>query len=180
MKTSQISGLVILIAGSLLIITAGCNQRTATIGKIPYNEDSVKPHILPIARAVEYTGNFRAARDSFYSQRPAMKIAFNFGSAEAFNKDAIAVLLNQKDAAGNQAAGLRIYYGLDKGGLVRMVLVPYDSKGNDIINQLVGERAVSIPGIPSANAAGTDGQTIENGQRCPPVCSSTSSGLSGY
>lgn len=178
MKTNQLFRLICLLVVIFALTLSGCNQRTANIGKIPYNEDSVKPHILPIAQAIEYTGKFRSMRDSFYNQLPAMKSALNFGQAESFNNDAIAVLLNQKDEAGNQAAGIRIYYGLDNQGLVRMVLVPYDRKGNDIINQLVAERAVSIPGIPSAKAAGANGQTIENGQRCPVVCDS-GSGLSG-
>jgi hypothetical protein len=150
----------------------GCKQPGAA-GNIPVNEDSVRGHILPIDQAQAYTKYFRDTRDTFYNQMPAMRSALNFGQAEAFNKDAIAVLLNQKDASGNMAAGIRIYYGLDKSGQVRMVLVPYDSKGNDIINQLIGEKAVHVPGISSAYADNSGGQTIENGQRCPVVCSST-------
>ena len=61
-----------------------------------------------------------------------------------------------------------------------MVLVPYDSKGNDIINHLITEKAaISIPGISSARAEGSDGQAIENGQRCPVVCAG-SGGLGGF
>jgi len=118
-------------------------------------------------------------RDTFYKQLPALQTALNLGQAEAFNRDAIAVLLNQKDSLGNPAAGIRIYYGLDKNGLVRQVLVPYDSKGNDIINQLISNKAVKIPGISTATAAGTDGQTVENGQRCPVICDNGVSGLNG-
>ena len=178
MKTKHISWLSFLFLSMLIITTVGCKQQTTGYGKIPVNEDSIKRHILPIADAIEYTKNFRTARDTFYNQRPSIKNELNFPQAEAFNRDAIAVLLNQKDSAGNGAAGVRIYYGLDRSGSVRMVLVPYDSKGNDIINQLVGDKSVKIPGIASAYAEGSNGQTIEAGQRCPTVCSSTG-GLNG-
>jgi hypothetical protein len=167
------------IFGTLLIASiVGCKQPGATSGKIPVNEDSIRRHILPIADAIEYTKNFRTIRDTFYNQQPPLKNALNLGQGEAFNRDAIAVLLNQKDSAGNEAAGVRIYYGLDKAGNVRMVLVPYDANGNDIINQLIGDKAVKIPGIASAYADNSNGQTIEAGQRCPTVCSLTG-GLNG-
>lgn len=175
MKPNQATRLSFLLFLSLILIT-GCNQQTGG-GGIPVNEDSVRAHILPIKEAVEYTARFRSTRDTFYKQLPNMEHALNFGQAEAFNRDAVAILLNQKDSSGNQAAGVRIYYGLDQGGQVRMVLVPYDSHGNDIINQLITNKAVRIPGIPSANAFSSDGQTIENGQRCPTICGSGTSGL---
>jgi hypothetical protein len=98
----------------------------------------------------------------------------DFGKAEAFNRDAIAVLLNQKDSLGNSAAGIRVYYGVNEGGQVRMILVPYDIKGNDIVHQLIVEKAAKIPGISEANAYWDNGQAIDNGQRCPTVCSSPS------
>jgi len=178
MKSKSLSWLLTLLLCPFFIAIMGCNQQPVA-GNIPYNEDSVRGHILPIAEAVQFTRQFRTTRDSVYKQLPGLENAMNFGQGEAFNKDALAVLLNQKDASGAQAAGVRIYYGIDKSGLVRMVLVPYDSKGNDIINQLIGNKAVSIPGISSANAYWDNGQTIENGQRCPPLCGNGLSGLGG-
>ena len=178
MKSKSLSWPQALVLSFFIVAMVSCNQQPVA-GNIPYNEDSVRAHILPIAEAIQYTKQFKATRDSFYRQLPGLENAMNFGQAEAFNKDALAVLLNQKDASGTQAAGVRIYYGIDKSGLVRMVLVPYDSKGNDIINQLIGNKAVSIPGISSANAYWDNGQTIENGQRCPPLCGNGLSGLGG-
>ncbi|HMH34543.1 MAG TPA: hypothetical protein VK543_16005 [Puia sp.] len=178
MKTKHISWLSFLSLSIQIMTIAGCKQPSTGYGNIPVNEDSIRRHILPIADAIEYTKNFRTARDTFYNQLPPMKNGLNFGQGEAFNRDAIAVLLNQKDSAGHDAAGVRIYYGLDRSGSVRMVLVPYDGQGNDIINKLVGDKSVKIPGIASAYAEGSGGQTIEAGQRCPTVCSSTG-GLSG-
>jgi hypothetical protein len=177
MKSKPFSWLSLLSISFVMAI--GCTQPLKFPGSIPVNEDSVRRHILPIAEAVEYTAHFRTVRDTFYKQHPPLGNAMNMGQAEAFNRDAIAILLNQKDASGNDAAGVRIYYGLDKNGLVKMILVPYDSRGNDIINKLVGEKAVSVPGLSSANAFGSDGQTIEVGQRCPTICSDGTSGLNG-
>jgi hypothetical protein len=162
----------------LIICFFGCKPPQTT-GKIPFNEDSVRNHILPIKEAVAYTAKFRSVRDSFYNQLPPLKTALNLGKAEGFNRDAIAVLLNQIDASGRQSAGIRIYFGLDRNGEVRLVLVPYDIDGNDIINELIGNKTVVLPGIPAANAAGTNGQTIENGQRCPVICGNSLSGLNG-
>jgi len=178
MKAKQISRLVILSTIVLAAGISGCNQ-TPNTGNIPVNEDSVRNHILPIREAIAYTKKFRNARDTFYRQLPPLQSGLNLGQAESFNRDAIAILLNQKDSLGNEAAGVRIYYGLDAGGQVRMILVPYDMNGNDIINQLIGNKAASIPGIPRANAFWADGQTVENGQRCPVVCSNSNSGLNG-
>jgi hypothetical protein len=178
MKTKHTHWLVFFVLPALMIAEGGCKDQKP-MGNIPYNEDSVRDHILPIQTAIEYTGNFRKTRDSFYKQVPGLQIAMNLAQAEAFNRDAIAVLLNQKDALGNPASGIRIYYGLDRNGLVRAVLVPYDAKGNDIINQLIGNKAVSIPGIPSAKAFDSNGQTVENGQRCPAICDNGLSGLNG-
>ena len=165
--------------GSILVSCfVGCKPPQTT-GNIPFNEDSVRSHILPIKEAVALTANFRTVRDSFYNRLPALKAAFNLGKAEGFNRDAIAVLLNQQDVSGKASAGIRIYYGLDPKGELRLVLVPYDINGNDIINELIGNKTVVLPGISAANAAGTSGQTIQNGQRCPVICGNSVSGLGG-
>ena len=179
MKTKPFSCLPLLSLSLMIAFVTACNQPPKFSGPIPVNEDSVRKHILPIAEAVEYTAHFRSVRDTFYRQVPTLGSALKLGQAEAFNRDAIAILLNQKDASGNDAAGVRIYYGLDKQGQVKMVLVPYDRNGNDIVNKMIGEKAVSIPGISSARATGSDGQTIEAGQRCPTICSDGLSGLNG-
>ena len=47
--------------------------------------------------------------------------------AEKFNRDAIIQLLNEKGAK-----GVRIYLGKDTAGMVKMVLVATDEKGDDI------------------------------------------------
>jgi hypothetical protein len=170
-------GSMLFLALAGIAITSGCAPNSA--GQIPYNEDSVRTHVLSISQGIQYTKEFRLRRDSTYQHLPGLSREFNLGQAEAFNRDAVAVLLNQQDASGARASGIRIYNGVDREGQVRMVLVPYDSHGNDIVNTLVGEKAVRIPGLPTAEAAGGGGQVIEEGQRCPVVCDNGNSGLSG-
>lgn len=174
MKAKHFSPIVFSLVTALMILN-GCGQppRQGLNVDIPYNEDSLRKHIISIDEARAYTLNYRNTTDSFDKQYPVLKTGYDMGRAEAFNRDAIAVLLNQKDSLGNPAAGIRVYYGLNKGGEVRMVLVPYDSQGNDIIHQLTKNAAVSIPGIPAAKAYWDNGQAVENGQRCPVVCSGT-------
>jgi len=161
-------------------LIAGCDQQpTRGTGSIPFNEDSVRGHIIKIDEAKAYTAKYRSVMDSSKKQiAPRAVGGLEFGLAESFNRDAIAILLNQKDSLGNDAAGIRVYYGENEGGQIRMILVPYDSKGNDIIHQLIVEKAAKIPGISEAKAYWDGGQAIDNGQRCPAVCSSTG-GLAG-
>jgi hypothetical protein len=176
MKTSPSLRLVTLLMIVLIISAMGCGMPQVSTN-IPFNEDSARSHILPIRQAVAYTQGFRTVRDSSFK---GLSLKEAFGQAEAFNRDAIAVLLNQQDVSGGKAAGVRIYYGYDQQKKqIRMILVPYDSKGNDIINELVGNKVVSIPGISSAKAFTGNGQTIEEGQRCPVVCDNGVSGLNG-
>jgi hypothetical protein len=105
--------------------------------------------------------------------------SLNLPIAESFNRDVIALLLNQKDASGNVAAGVRMYYGINENNEVCLVLTPYDNNGKDIINNLTksGPVAIKVPGISTASAQvddGDDGTVIERGQRCPTVCDITS------
>ena len=181
MKTKHKSWSAFLLI-ALMAGIAGCNQQPtrdgggSPTGAIPYNEDSVRPHILKIDEAKKYTAKYRNWSDTASKQLNyrAGVSGVDFGRAESFNRDAIIVLLNQTDSTGKPAAGVRVYYGVDEGGQVRMILVPYDSKGNDIVKQLVVEKAAKIPGISEAKAYWDNGQTIDNGQRCPTVCSSPS------
>src|SRR5580692_11272465 len=80
----------------LMISAMGCGTPPSPTN-IPFNEDSVRSHILPIRQAVTYTQEFRNIRDSAFRGLSAKEA---FGQAEAFNRDAIAVLLNQQDASG--------------------------------------------------------------------------------
>jgi len=186
MKTTHKSRSVFLLI-ALIVGVAGCNQQPpkdgggGPVGAIPYNEDSVRTHILRVDDALKYTSKYRTYLADTSGKQTRLRIGggvekLDFGRAEAFNRDAIAVLLNQKDSLGNPASGIRIYYGVNEGDQVRMILVPYDKNGNDIIRQLVVEKAARIPGVSEAKAYWDSGQTIENGQRCPTICGNGSLG----
>ncbi len=163
---------------------SGCHPGGNGGGTTDINKDSVKAHILSIATARHYTANFRAYTDSLNAHLGGHpKDSAQFGHAEAFNIDCIRTLLAQVGPKGDSAVGIRIYYGRDDNGLIKMILVPYDKNNNDIINVLV-----DLKGQPSSGAApahtealtvGPDGQTIENGQHCPTICDDGSSGLNG-
>ena len=142
--------------------------------------------MLSIRKAVKMTGDFRNTRDTVWSKCKDFKEYMGFRNAEAFNSDAIRILLQQKDSTGALAVGIRIYYGLDKAtGKTNMILVPIDKNGNDIINVLlIGDKDKQVPGVSPAKTQSlslddSGGQTIETGQICPTVCDNGSSGLGG-
>src|ERR1700742_454829 len=155
---------------------SGCNPggNSGNGGGAPdVNKDSGKAHILSIATAKRYTANFRAYMDSLNGLlKGHPNDSARFGHAEAFNIDCIRTLLAQVGPKGDSAVGIRIYYGRDDNGMIRMILVPYDKNNNDIINVLVDLKGQPTSGASPAHAealttGGGDGQTIENGQHCP-------------
>jgi hypothetical protein len=151
---------------------SGCGDRGD--GLPPINEDSVKAHAIPIGLAIQYTASFRNNIDSFTQKCPALKDSFQFSHSEAFNSDVFRLLVQVKDSSGALAAGIRIYYGRATDGQVKLVMVPYDKNGNDIITHLVGTQEKPVPGVSPAKteALTTDGgaQAMEQGQLCPTVC----------
>jgi hypothetical protein len=186
LKPVSLSSAILLL---LVIVSAsglsGCGGTPADCFP-PINLDSVKTHVLPIQTATKMTADFRNAREAFSAKCPGFKDSLRFGNAEAFNSDAIRILLQQKDSTGKLAAGIRIYYGLDKiTGQVSMILVPIDIHGNDIINLLlVQDKDKQVPGVSPAKTQSltldnSGGQTIEQGQQCPTLCDNGSSGLGG-
>jgi hypothetical protein len=141
------------------------------------NQDSVKRHIISIDSAIRYTTSFRASIDSFNKNAPHFADSMRFGHAEAFNKDIIRELLLQSNGKQGPAAGIRIYFGRDNTGLIRMVLVPYDTAGNDIINHIMDLNGKPITGAHVEALTVSGGQAGEDGIRCPTLCGDGSSGL---
>jgi hypothetical protein len=156
------------VATTLTFTFSGCEGRG---GEPPINEDSVKPHVIPLSYAIELTKDFRSSVDTFNQKCPGFKDSMRFGYSEAFNSDSYRLLLRQKDSSGRLAAGIRIYYGRGKTGEIQMVLVPYDVNGNDILNHLI-----AVDEKPSGDSTKvrslTDGgaQALEQGQHCPTIC----------
>lgn len=139
----------------------------------PINEDSVRPHAISIAEAAALTANFRNTVDSLSKRCPQIKDSLRLGYSEAFNSDTYRILLQQKDSTGQLAAGIRIYYGLDKYGQVKLVMVPYDQKGNDILHHLISVENKPVPGVSPAHTEAltvSDAQAMEQGQLCPTLC----------
>ena len=164
----------------LLIVASACHLsacRQGTGGEPPINPDSVRTHILPIWQAVQYTASFRASIDSFSKSAPHFADSMNFGHAESFPKDVFYELLRQSNDKQGAAAGIRIYYGRDNAGTIRLILVPYDSSGNDIINHIIDLNGKPVPGAHVEALSVNGGQTIQDGQRCPTACDGGASGL---
>lgn len=161
MKTSLLQ-LTILSAG--LIAFSGCAGGGAGI---PVDEKLARVHIIPVKEAKAWTKSFEQGRSDLAKRigdSTYLLDTFNLPNAETFNRHAIALLLNQEGAD-----GVRVYLGRDPKGQIRMILLPVDKNGRNIIRKLIGNNTVSIPGISSAYAQ-EDGEAIENGQRCPTMC----------
>lgn len=161
MKTSLLH-LTILSAG--LIGLTGCSGGQ---GGIPVDEKLASIHIIPVKDAKAYTRSFEQGRSDLAKRlgdSTYLVDTLNLPNAEMFNRHAIALLLNQEGAE-----GIRIYFGRDAKGQVRLVLLPVDKEGKNIIRKLLPDGIVSIPGISSAYAQ-EEGEAIENGQRCPTMC----------
>ena len=165
---------------TLLVLScvSGCGPNdNPDKGKIPFNEDSVQNHIISIDLARQYTRDFRAGIDSFNRKCGDFKDSMKFGYAEAFPRDVFAALLDESDPKQGGAKGIRIYYGRGPNGTIRLVMVPYDSLGNDIIGHIVDLKGKGAPGNAHVEALTTDaGQAAEEGQQCPTLCS-TGGGL---
>jgi hypothetical protein len=145
----------------ICVLLTGCYRK-----KILVNEKRASEQLIPIEQARQYQQKFIATRTElarFVSDTSFLKKSFNLSNAETFNRDMIALLLNQEGAD-----GIRIYFGEDDKGNVKLVLLPVDKAGHDIINNLSGTAAISIPGISAAYADGGGNQAGENGQVCPP------------
>jgi len=186
MKRSFFLQTLSLLLLSLVMVTS-CNNNQKQTPPYTINPDSVKNHIIGIEVARSYTKSFREERSRLDSltQGKFLATEFDLANAESLNRDVFALLLEQKDKEGNMAAGIRMYHGRKynealKRYEVTLVLVPYDRKGNDIINKLtVQTSALKIPGIKSANAQPGNGDAADNTERCPQICDDGGSGLNG-
>ena len=154
--------LTILSAGLVALTSCSDGQ-----GKIPVDEKLARVHIIPVKDAKAYSRSFEQGRSDLAKRlgdSTYLVDTLNLPNAEMFNRHAIALLLNQEGAE-----GIRIYFGRDAKGQVRLVLLPVDKEGKNIIRKLLPAGTVSIPGVSSAYAQ-EEGEAIENGQRCPTMC----------
>jgi len=160
-----------LLIASFTFTLFSCTGGDHDHGRPPYNEDSVKNHVISLGQAIQLTKDFRRSVDTFNKKCPGFKDSMQFGYSEAFNADSYQLLLAQKDSAGRPAAGVRIYYGLGKDGQIKLVLVPYDVDGKDILHHLISADSTKTPAGGAKTLALTDDpQAVETGQHCPPTC----------
>jgi hypothetical protein len=145
------AGLFLVLLVIFLLFQRSTTQ-VKTIAEIPYNKDSARVHYISLKAAQQLTANFKAGKAALARQLKSadfLEKKFDLPIAEKFNRDAIAALLNHKGAK-----GIRIYFGQDDKGLIKMVLVAVDAQGND------------IPGN------GTElGYALDASLRCPTLCS---------
>ncbi|HVU97606.1 MAG TPA: hypothetical protein VHE34_20420 [Puia sp.] len=179
-----IPGALIIAAGCLFLSgVSGCGPHHGDGGgdggKPTINQDTLRNHVIPIDLAIQYTKAFRSVLDTnTWRIDPKQIDSLKLDRAEEFPADIFYDLLAQANPKQGQAKGIRIYLGRDPGGQLRMVLVPVDSLGNDIINHLVDQNGTSLPGGAKALKLTTDGgQGFEVGSVCPTACPNGSSGL---
>ena len=143
-------------------ILSGCYRK-----EIRFDEKRAREELMPIEQAREYQQKFIASHQELaklVSDSSFLKKSFNLPNAESFNRDMIALLLNQEGAD-----GIRIYFGEDSNGQIKLVLLPVDKEGHDIVTTLLANTAaIHVPGIAPAYADGGGGQAGENGQGCQP------------
>jgi hypothetical protein len=124
----------------------------------------VTEHIIPMSKAIEYSRRFIYLRDTVLPAQlnnPGfmegnMEIPF----CETFCRESIDALL-----AVEGTESVRIYFGVDESGKMRLVLLPVDDEGNNIITTLTGE---SSRGYQGKGQDEEDGEAVENGHRPPP------------
>ena len=178
-----------LIPGAL-IIAAGCFFLSGVSGCGPHhgdgdgeggrpaiNQDTLRNHVIPIEMARQFTKSFQGVLDSNYHINPKSIDSLKLYRAEEFPADIFNDLLAQTNPKQGPAKGIRIYLGRDTTGQLRMILVPVDSLGNDIINHLVDQNGKPVPGTRLEKATTGGGQGFEVGSICPTACPGTSSGL---
>lgn len=169
----------------LIVITAcsisGCGSAgDKDSGLPPADDEVVKHHTIPIGLAIQYTSSFRASIDSFNKNCPNFKDSMQFGHAEAWPTDVFVKLLTQHNEKQGKAKGIRIYFGRGPNGEIKLILVPYDKNGNDMIDHIVDINGNPAPGttpIKTEALKVSNGQAVEEGQRCPTVCDDGGSGL---
>jgi hypothetical protein len=161
----------------ILLSGQSCNNQT---GDLPYDEGNVEENIISIKTAQAYTASYRNGVTALSRTGSGyLRDSFQMPVAVQFNKDVLALLMNQKDSSGGRAEGVRLYFARDAKNQVTLVLVPYDRSNNDIINKLIKKDVAWIPGITPAFAQLVEAQAVDNALRCPTFCDQASSPLDG-
>ncbi len=170
MKFSKFSLYIFTVTFFLVVTIAGCkNQRdnnNTGNNSIKFDSARATEHLISLDEAIKFTRRYKDSRtrlDTFLN-----KNTFRMLTSEYFNRDAIAALLNQVDSSG----GIRIYYGQDSNGTVKLVIVPA-TRQRDIITKILAPKSdttTTSKRNQSAQAFGADGDAMERSQECPDAC----------
>jgi hypothetical protein len=166
MESPKTSLFLMVIVLCVALLFDQCGRGNGSQQEIPYNPDSASVHVISFPQAAKLITNFNLGKVELSRQlkdTAFLNKNFSMPIAEKFNRDAIAQLLNEKGAK-----GLRIYLGRDSVGLVKLVLVAVDEKGDDI----TGNFGKIIK--PAQNSQ--QPVAMEAGQRCPTLCSGPGGG----
>jgi hypothetical protein len=156
---------------------SGCGPNGAG-APVPYNEDTVRNHVIPVDSAIELAHSFQRAVDSFNVVCANFKDSLRFSRAEEFPADVFAALLAEKNEKQGSAKGIRIYFGRGRDGMIKLVMVPVDSLGNDMIGHIVDVKGAAATSNKQAEVLKvSNGQAVEQGQHCPPFCDDSGSGF---
>ncbi|TDH28928.1 hypothetical protein EXU57_02315 [Segetibacter sp. 3557_3] len=163
----------------LVFMVKGCRPKSP---EIPFDARSAAAHVRPYKVLQAYIDSFQIKRTRLYERvkdPEYIDSSFDLPNAEMFNRDAIIALLNAPGAK-----GIQIYLGRKtssdtSNGNVVFVLLPVDEKGNDIKTKLLvnDQRTGSVrPGVSTAQVTQRrniteEAEGVEDGQRCPSVCS---------
>jgi hypothetical protein len=169
--------LTLLLFAFVLITIQACRSKQ----NFPYEESNAERFIISLERGKKMTESFRRGVTELsgkVTDPNYLRTGFQLPVAVQFNKDVMALLLNQKDSTGNYAEGIRMYFARNDSNQVTLVLVPHDKNNKDILNRLITKDVTFIPGISAAFAQQRNAQVADNALRCPTFCDITSD-LSG-
>ena len=150
---------LILIVG---LIFYSCKP-TQSVANIPFDVSQLEKinHRISQEQATALTNRYDQTRGSWSKK--------TMPASEAFNKRQVDSLLNQPGCV-----GIRIRYGIDDKGNVRLVLYGINERGKDISE--VYENGLKSDVAGGAKQKGSGPQffdapiILENGQRCPQYC----------
>jgi hypothetical protein len=149
-----------LVVALVFVLNSCTAQRLATRTLDVKELDNINHRITP-EQAKALTGKYGTGRGSWSKRTMPL--------SEAFNKRSLDSLLNQPNCV-----GMRICFGMDEKGQIRLILYGINDQGKDI-----GSITSQAPGkdfAKNSKQKGSDDQNftgeviLESGQRCPDIC----------
>lgn len=111
-------------------------------------------HFISLDKAKKLTGKFRSERDKIKKD--------SVPTCETFEAAPFLTVLNKPGCT-----GLRIYYGMDDEYKIHAIIVGVNDKNEDML--AVAQPVSTVTSLATDTTNG-DGDIIEEGQSCPPLC----------